>query len=323
MRKVFIEELCAAAVERDNIALIVGDLGYGVVEPFAQRFPERFFNAGVAEQNMMGLAAGLASEGLHVFVYSIANFPTFRCAEQIRNDVAYHRLAVTVVAIGAGLAYGNLGYSHHAVQDYALMRVLPHTLIAAPGDALEVRACVRYLLQHPQPSYLRLGKDEPACVHQSVPSVAPGLWLPVLAPANARQACLSTGTTLQLAHQTLACNPHLADQTALFTLPLWSMHCKTMQAAQAQGFERVLTLEDHLPDGGFGSWLLEALAASGTQRCAIDLMALDARVCASVGQQSTLNALGGLSAQALSERLQRWPDPPPNLGPAPKQPSSA
>src|SRR6187431_2921481 len=117
MRNAFIEELSTLAEANDNIVLVVGDLGYSVVEPFAQRFPDRFLNAGVAEQNMTGLAAGLASEGYHVFTYSIANFPTLRCLEQIRNDVCYHVLPVTVVAVGAGLAYGNLGYSHHAVQD--------------------------------------------------------------------------------------------------------------------------------------------------------------------------------------------------------------
>ena len=158
MRNAFIEELVALATEHDHIALIVGDLGYSVVEPFADRFPDRFINAGVAEQNMTGLAAGMASEGYHVFTYSIANFPTFRCAEQIRNDIDYHKLPVTVVAVGGGLAYGNLGYSHHAVQDYALIRCMPNMLIAAPGDPMEVRACMRYLVNNPQPSYLRVGK---------------------------------------------------------------------------------------------------------------------------------------------------------------------
>src|SRR3954471_12801630 len=152
MRNAFIDELGILAQSRDNIALVVGDLGYSVVEPFADRFPERFINAGVAEQNMTGLAAGMASEGYHVFTYSIANFPTFRCAEQIRNDVDYHQLPVTVVSVGGGLAYGALGYSHHAVQDYALMRSFPNMLIAAPGDPLETRACLRYLVANPQPS---------------------------------------------------------------------------------------------------------------------------------------------------------------------------
>ena len=132
MRSAFIEELVELAKIQSNIALIVGDLGYSVIEPFAEMFPERFINAGVAEQNMTGLAAGMASEGYHVFTYSIANFPTFRCAEQIRNDVDYHNLPVTVVSVGGGLAYGSLGYSHHAVQDYALIRSFPNMLIASP-----------------------------------------------------------------------------------------------------------------------------------------------------------------------------------------------
>jgi transketolase len=106
MRDAFIEELVELAAIHGHIALVVGDLGYSVVEPFADRFPDRFINAGVAEQNMTGLAAGMASEGYHVFTYSIANFPTFRGAEQIRNDVDYNRLPVTVVAVGGGLAYG-------------------------------------------------------------------------------------------------------------------------------------------------------------------------------------------------------------------------
>ena len=169
MRNAFIEELTTLAEAHDNIALVVGDLGYSVIEEFADRFPDRFINAGVAEQNMTGLAAGMASEGYHVFTYSIANFPTFRCAEQIRNDVDHHRLPVTVVAVGGGVSYGALGYSHHAVQDYALMRAMPHMTIAAPGDPLETRACLRWLVANPGPSYLRLGKAGEPRFHDSIP----------------------------------------------------------------------------------------------------------------------------------------------------------
>ena len=165
MRNAFIHGLVEFAKTRDNIALVVGDLGYSVIEPFVDSFPERFVNAGVAEQNMAGLAAGMASEGYHVFTYSIANFPTFRCAEQLRNDVDHHRLAVTTVAVGGGVAYGNMGYSHHAVQDYALMRTMPNMVIAAPGDPHETSACLRYLIENPGPSYLRLGKaGEPSLI---------------------------------------------------------------------------------------------------------------------------------------------------------------
>ncbi len=296
MRNAFIQELVALAEQHPHIALVVGDLGYSVVEPFADRFPDRFINAGIAEQNMTGLAAGMASEGYHVFTYSIANFPTFRCAEQIRNDVDYHQVPVTVVSVGGGLAYGALGYSHHAVQDYALMRSLPHTLIAAPGDPLEVRACLRYLVAHPQPSYLRLGKAGEPCYHPGVPEVAPGRWLPVKAAAtvaNSARCVLSTGAALQLAMDWQA-TPEYADH-AVYSMPLWSMASKREQAAQLAAFDEVMTLEDHLLDGGFGSWMLEASAQAGpAARARVMPRALDALVCGTVGSQAMLNRLGGL-----------------------------
>ena len=122
MRNLFINRLVKEASKNKRIVLLVGDLGYNVVEPFKNKFPNRFYNVGISEQSMIGIASGLALNGYHVFVYSIANFPTFRCAEQIRNDVDYHNLSVTIVSVGSGLGYGNLGYSHHGIQDYSLMR---------------------------------------------------------------------------------------------------------------------------------------------------------------------------------------------------------
>ena len=226
MRNAFIEELVSLAEVYPNIALVVGDLGYSVVEPFADRFPDRFINAGVSEQNMMGLSAGLASEGFHVFAYSIANFPTFRCAEQIRNDIDYHQLSVTVVAVGGGLAYGNLGYSHHAVQDYALMRIMPNILIASPGDPMEVRACMRYLIANPQPSYLRLGKAGEPCIHLEVPLVQPGQWLTLYEgdpPINGTY--LTTGATLDMVNELIKSSKELCGWS-LNTMPLWGMREK-------------------------------------------------------------------------------------------------
>ena len=158
MRTAFIQQLILQARRNPRLFLVVGDLGFSVVEAFAQEFPDRFLNAGVAEQNMTGVAAGLGSEGYHVFTYSIANFSTIRCLEQIRNDICYHNLPVTVVAVGGGLAYGNLGYSHHAVQDIAIMRTLPNMTVLAPADPGETRECVDWLSANPGPSYLRIGK---------------------------------------------------------------------------------------------------------------------------------------------------------------------
>jgi transketolase len=294
MRNAFIEELVALAAVNPQIALIVGDLGYSVIEPFADRFPERFINAGVAEQNMTGLAAGMASEGYHVFTYSIANFPSFRCAEQIRNDVDYHRLPVTVVAVGGGLAYGALGYSHHAVQDYALFRTFPNMVIGAPGDPLEVRACMRWMVANPQPSYLRLGKAGEPNFHSVVPDVEPGRWLVVAEDVNRNdRTLLTTGATLAIAMKR---REVAREHLAVHSLPLWSMASKKLQAHQLSRYDQVTTMEDHLQDGGFGSWLLESAISSPELLSRIKVEALDSRVCGTVGSQATLNAWGGLSA---------------------------
>jgi transketolase len=295
MRNAFIEELVALAEQNPQIALVVGDLGFSVIEPFADRFPDRFINAGVAEQNMTGLAAGMASEGYHVFTYSIANFPTFRCAEQIRNDVAYHNLPVTVVAVGGGLSYGALGYSHHAVQDYALLRTFPNMLIAAPGDPLEVRACMRYLVDNPGPSYLRLGKAGEPSFHRDLPQVAPGKWLEVqsrVRSSDSNKAILSTGAALGIAIEWQA-DERYQDRT-VYSMPLWSMASKRDQITQLRKFKEVLTIEDHLQDGGFGSWILEANSSDATSATKVELIALESTVCGTVGAQHTLNRLGKL-----------------------------
>ena len=298
MRNAFIDELVTLAQANPAVMLIVGDLGYSVVEPFADRFPGRFINAGVAEQNMMGMAGGLASEGMQPFVYSIANFPLFRCAEQIRNDIAYHRLPVTIVSVGGGLAYGNLGYSHHAIQDYALMRVMPGMLIAAPGDPQEVRACMRHVVANPQPAYLRLGKAGEPPMHPTVPAPRVGQWLQVEAGSESgpRRTLLTTGATLALGRAWLGSSAF--QGFALHSLPLWGMAAKVAQSAQVGAWDEVVTVEDHLADAGFGSWLRESLEDAPNLMARVRVTALDARVAGMVGGQAVLNQLGGLSAPA-------------------------
>jgi transketolase len=279
MRKAFIEELTMAVEAGRPIMLIVGDVGWGVVDEFAKRFPKNFINAGVAEQNMMSMAAGMASEGYHVFVYSIANFPTFRCAEQIRNDVDYHNLPVTIVASGGGLAYGSLGYSHHAVQDYALMRTMPNMLIAAPCDANEARACMRYLTEAPQPSYLRLGRGGEPEIHKSMPVVAPGKWVLVDKEKTTDYTVVSTGTAASIAMR-------LFPYAKQYTLPLWGMQYNRMQIEQT-GTKVFSSVEDHLKAGGFGSCLQEA-------GCSVLIEALNPSVCGMVGTTEELLKAGGL-----------------------------
>jgi len=141
MRTAFIEALTQAAEKDHRIMLLVGDLGFGVVTDFAKKFPGRFVNVGVAEQNMAGIAAGLALSGKIVFTYSIANFPILRCLEQLRNDVCYHKANVISVSVGAGFSYGALGMTHHGTEDIAVMRSLPYMTTIAPGDPIEAIGC--------------------------------------------------------------------------------------------------------------------------------------------------------------------------------------
>ncbi len=167
MRSAFFRTLLESASADPRITLIVGDLGFGVVEPLAEQRPAQFLNAGVAEQNLTGVAAGMALMGRIVFTYSIANFPTLRCFEQIRNDVCYHRANVKIVALGGGFAYGALGMTHHATEDLAVMRALPEMTVVAPGDPVEAALATRALIQQAGPGYLRLGRAGEPALHGS------------------------------------------------------------------------------------------------------------------------------------------------------------
>ena len=165
MRTAFIEELTSLARQDPAVMLLTGDLGYTVFEQFQAEFPTRYINCGVAEANMMGTAAGLAREGVKPFVYSFIPFAIFRCLEQIRIDICYHELPVTIVGLGAGYSYGDMGATHHAVEDIAMARSLPGLCVVCPGDPWEVRHAVRALAVHPGPAYIRLGKRGEPIVH--------------------------------------------------------------------------------------------------------------------------------------------------------------
>ena len=289
MRNTFIRELVQHARKNDKIALIVGDLGFSVVEPFAEEFPDRFINAGVAEQNMTGIAAGMASEGYHVFTYSIANFPLFRCAEQIRNDIDYHNLSVTIVSVGGGLAYGNLGYSHHAVQDFALMRSMPNILIAAPGDPLEMSACLDYLIGNPQPSYLRINKSGEKNIHKLKPALLPGYHQIIKNNESAGKLILTTGAVLGSALEIWESSEEIMHNWSVGSLPLWGEAFRKTIYDQLKDYHRIDTIEEHLLSGGFGSFLLES-GLNCQAHC------LDVAVCGEVGTQDYLKDRFGFNS---------------------------
>ena len=163
MRDTFVKTLLEIAKKDKNVYIVTGDLGFGVLRPFWEELPDQIINAGIAEQNMTTVAAGMALEGKTVFTYSIGNFPTIRCLEQIRNDCAYHHANVKIVCVGGGFVYGSLGMSHHATEDIALLRALPDVTVVCPGDLVEAEEATKAIANYPGTCYLRLGRGVCRC----------------------------------------------------------------------------------------------------------------------------------------------------------------
>ncbi|MFP5504080.1 MAG: transketolase family protein [Candidatus Sericytochromatia bacterium] len=298
MRTAFIETLLALAAEDERIWLLTGDLGYSVLEPFAERFPERFVNAGIAEQNLTGVAAGLALSGKTALTYSIANFPVMRCLEQIRNDVCYHALDVKIVAVGGGLAYGPLGYSHHGSEDLAVLRVLPHMTVFAPGDPVEARLATRAMLETPGPCYLRLGKAGEPVVHTAEPPFAVGRALRLREGVDL--TIMSTGAMLASAAavaERLAAEGYAVRQLSFPTLAPFDAAAVCAAAEETGG---ILTIEEH-GQGGLGTAVAEVLAALG-RPVRFRAITLGREPGHTAGDQETLRDRHGLSVEAIAAR---------------------
>ncbi|MEY4353980.1 MAG: hypothetical protein RLZZ609_2221 [Cyanobacteriota bacterium] len=292
MRTAFIHWLCKKAAQDPSIVLITADLGYSVVEPFVQSFPERFFNVGVAEQNMVGIASGLASEGFRPYTYSIGIFPTFRCAEQLRNDVDYHQLPVVTCSVGSGVTYGALGYTHHMIQDLALMRSLPSTLIGTPADPREVEAILDWHSLHSSPLYLRLHKAGDPVLHDQPLTLRPGTWLPIYQPASTPNEAHKDSCVLvigALAPKIVTILKDFEVSIPAFSIPLWGHPASEEFSNRLGQFRHIITVEDHLLPGGFSSWLLE-LTASSNCDTRIDPVTLPANSVGAVASEATLIA---------------------------------
>ncbi len=299
MRNAFIQTLVSAARQDSHIWLLVGDLGFSVVEPFQREFPDRFVNVGVAEQNLAGIAAGLALSGKTVFTYSIANFPTLRCLEQIRNDICYHRASVKIVAVGGGLAYGALGMTHHATEDLAIMRALPDMVVAAPGDPVEAGLVTQAAAREPGPFYIRLGKAGERVLHSSLPvlKVGQALWL-----RDGRDITLiATGGLLESAVQAA---DELAKQgvsVRVLSLPF----VKPLDAAAVRQAARetraILSIEEHSVSGGLGGAVAEVLAEYG-RPVRFACLGLPDAFCQSYGSQEYMRQNYGLSPQGIMDK---------------------
>jgi len=259
MRTAFINALIEEARCNDKIFLLVGDLGFSVVEPFAEEFPNQYLNVGVAEQNMAGMAAGLALEGYCVYIYSIGNFPTLRCIEQIRYDICYHNLNVKIVAVGGGYAYGPLGPSHHATEEIGMLRTIPNMVICTPGDPVEAKAITKFSASHHGPCYIRIGKAGEPIVHDEMNNndefeLQAGDILTII--KGERTAVFSTGAMLKYAFDFINEN---ALNVSIYSFPFVKPINKAMLLNLFISYQSIITLEEHQADGGFGSAILEIL----------------------------------------------------------------
>lgn len=297
MRATFIRTLIDLARTDERIFLLVGDVGYSLVEPFNQEFPDRFLNVGIAEQNMIGIATGLALCGKIVFVYSLANFPTLRCVEQIRNDVCYHNTNVKIVASGGGLAYGALGVTHHVTEDLAIMRALPNMAVVAPGDPIEAGLATRGAAGWSGPCYLRLAKTGEPIVHEAVPNFQIGKAITV---RNGNDITLITSggmlyNTIQAAKQ-LEQKGVKARVLSMHTLK--PLDVETVMLAQRET-RAIMTIEEHSIIGGLGSAVAETLTESGTSQITFRRMALKDSFCSQVGSQAYLRKYYSLSIENI------------------------
>jgi transketolase len=254
MRTAFINQLIEEARKDEKVFLIVGDLGFSVVEPFRDEFPNRFLNAGVAEQNMTGIAAGLAMEGYTVFTYSIANFPTLRCMEQIRYDVCYHDLNVKIISVGGGYAYASLGASHHATEEIGMLRTIPNLIVSAPGDPLEAKAITSLFVKQKGPAYMRLGKAGEPIVHSSLSSLNAGQGICLRSGTDV--CVLSTGAMLKYASDFIN-NKNL--NYGLYSFPFIKPLDYLILNDISNNYKEIITIEEHQRSAGFGSAILEGL----------------------------------------------------------------
>ncbi|MDE2184671.1 MAG: transketolase [Alphaproteobacteria bacterium] len=259
MRQAFIATLCELAKDRGDIVLVCGDLGFSVLEAFADRFPERFLNVGVAEQNMMGVAAGLAASGKTVFTYSIANFAVARCLEQFRNDVCGQNLPVIGVSVGAGAAYGAQGYTHHGIEDVTFTRGLPEVAVISPADLHETRWAVRRLLERRGPASLRLGRGGEPPVHDRAIEAPFGKAIMMRAPGR-DATILCSGSPL--AEAVAAANRLAAGGYEVGLLSVPTVTPLDVDAiADASRISRLLvSVEEHVVEGGFGGAVAEVIA---------------------------------------------------------------
>jgi transketolase len=310
MRTAFVNTLLALAKENPDVMLLTGDLGFTVLERFRDELPDQFVNAGVAEQNMIGMAAGLAMSGKRVFTYSIIPFTTFRCLEHIRNDLCYHNLPVCVVGVGGGYSYGHMGSTHHSLEDISVMRSLANMTVVCPGDPVEAAGAVRAISAHNGPVYLRLGKSGEPQLHADDVQFRIGKSIQMRDHGGRDRAwrdgkdvtIIATSTMLETGLKTAEMLKAKGVEARLL-----SMH--TIKPIDEAAIERaandtglIVTIEEHSRVGGLGSAVAEVIAIKGLNAKQILCAAPDAfaELC---GSQAYFRKQSGLEPDVIAEKI--------------------
>lgn len=300
MRDTFVRTLIALAKENPNIELITGDLGFGVLKPFWERLPDQFINAGIAEQNMTSAAAGMALEGKTVFTYSIGNFPTLRCLEQIRNDCAYHGANVKIVCVGGGFVYGSLGMSHHATEDIAVMRALPGVAVLCPGDLVEAEEATKAIAKYPGTCYLRLGRGGEKRIHDHIENFEIGKAIKI--HDGEKIAIFSTGAIFEEVADAEAILAEHDIYPAVYTFPTVKPIDRAVIARCAADFDMIVTVEEHNIVGGFGSAVAEVLAEL-PERARLLRIGIHDTYSSIVGSQKYLRSQFGLDSVGIATQV--------------------
>jgi transketolase len=299
MRNAFARALVEAGLADERVVLLTGDHGYALFDDFRRVCPKQYVNAGVAEQNMVGVAAGLAKAGFRPVVYGLSAFIPIRVLEQIKLDICYENLPVVLIGDGAGVVYGTLGASHQSTEDIACLRALPHVSILSPADAFEMASCMELALRSSGPVYLRIGKADLGPVHRRAPEVRWGQLVPV-ARGPGPMAWVATGSMVQTAITASANWPGSTVWSAPSLKPL----SQNAVSALCRRFRVIVTLEEHSVFGGLGSAISEIAAACGLARvCAIGIRD---RFSARCGSYSYLMNEHGLAPDQVQEQVERF-----------------
>lgn len=301
MRNHLINKITEFAGQNENIMLITADLGFSVIEKFKERFPNRYINVGIAEQNMATVAAGLALEGNTVFIYSIGNFPTLRCIEQIRNDICYHNANVKILAVGSGFAYGTLGMTHHATEDLAIMRALPNMKVFTPCDSISAEAIAQDICRINGPCYVRLERGGEPGIFSKDEKFKIGKLKEIRKGYDI--AVITIGTVI---NEAIKAADILREQNK--NISVYSVYSlKPIDKEQileiAKEYKYIITVEEHQITGGLGSTIAESIAENNMATKIIRL-GLNDEFTSVVGNQEYLREIYKIDYKTIIRKIE-------------------